>query len=493
MGKEKIFEKLYSDHSPELFRFCKFHLNNDEDAQDIVSESFIKLYENDDFHFINNKRAWLFKVSRNMIYNHTNKENAKEILYADDFEDEVDLGIESFEKEVVNELTIEYLEKEMKKLDAVTSDIIIMKIWDSMSFKEIATIIEMSVDAVKKRFYRGIHFLKLSVSREEKSLNVKSITIPFLLAGILGISSQPAYAFSSDFSISVFSTISSALNLSPKDFTLFNFFNTMENDSVNNTYVTSQDPSGILASTTSKVIAGLSVSLALIGIGAGLAFVIFSNNYSPTPVPPIATPDNNNTDNNDREDSEDLQENETDESENEIDDKDSEKSSDKTNQEKDTPSRAKSNDESLSEPVILTKTCSFPSVGIEFKIPEDWNCHTEDFAGTVGTINIENPWFYIYFDNQGKGTPCHAAPPPPGRCSRETFVETDYITVEKVWFDGRLSDIAADFRTNKEGRDEHRNVWILYFKMKPDHLSYPLVVNARQEKVLKAVFESIRF
>ncbi|MCA9381408.1 sigma-70 family RNA polymerase sigma factor [Candidatus Dojkabacteria bacterium] len=269
MEQNKLIEKIYKDHADELYRFCKFRTGNNEDAEDFVADSFIKLFEQEDFYTIQNKRAWLYKVARNMIYNKTGSKQHKETSHLDDFEGEVDKYMDSFENEVVNNATVEYLEDKLHNLDDDTSDIIVMRIWDDLSFNDISSIVNLSADAVKKRFYRGIEFLKNSVSSEEKSLNIKSISIPFILAGILGISTQPAYAFSAASSATIATAVGSTLGFT---------FSNMINSKVSTAATAG---SGILATTAAKLIAGSAIVLAGAGVGIG-AVAITANQTQPT-------------------------------------------------------------------------------------------------------------------------------------------------------------------------------------------------------------------
>ena len=58
--------RLFSDHGPALYRFCRGMVKNAGDAEDIVQETFLKL-----LHHLQSKgdrsnlRAWLFQVAAN--------------------------------------------------------------------------------------------------------------------------------------------------------------------------------------------------------------------------------------------------------------------------------------------------------------------------------------------------------------------------------------------------------------------------------------------
>ncbi|MCA9386893.1 RNA polymerase subunit sigma-70, partial [Candidatus Dojkabacteria bacterium] len=49
--------------------------------------------------------------------------------------------------------------EKINELDEQTSEIILLKVWEEMTFLEISEIVDMKEDAVKKRYYRGINVL----------------------------------------------------------------------------------------------------------------------------------------------------------------------------------------------------------------------------------------------------------------------------------------------------------------------------------------------
>lgn len=297
MNKDQIFEKVYKDHSEEIFRFCKFRAGNNEEAEDVTAESFIRLYENEDFDFIENKRAWLYKVSRNMIINNKTKMSSVLTDHTEDFEAEVNESLNGFENEIVDELTVQYIESELKNLDEATSEIIVLRIWDELSFDEIASIVDLGVDAVKKRFYRGINDLRNLISRNEKSLNIKSISVPLILAGIFGVANTPAYAMTASTSAALATSVGTSLGI-----TLSTMINSSLGAAASASATTAAATgattagtaaaSGMFATATVKIIAASALAMA----GAGVAFGVVSVVNQPESYIPDTTqaiPENN--------------------------------------------------------------------------------------------------------------------------------------------------------------------------------------------------------
>ncbi|MCA9386629.1 sigma-70 family RNA polymerase sigma factor [Candidatus Dojkabacteria bacterium] len=285
MDNKDLLTKSYSDYAPEIFRFCMFKLNNREEAEDITSEAFIKLHEQN-IAEINNVRAWLYKVSRNLIYDGFVRPVAKNLVEFTDMnanEETINNSLKSLEKDAIDSETIEIVKIELKNLDDTTADIISMKVWGDMSFNEIAQATDLKESAVKMRFYRGVDELKDSVNT--KGSNIKAITIPILLAGILGISTQPAYAFTAASSVAVATAVGSTLG-----FTLTNMVNTNIAGSA------TVAGTGILATTAAKLIAGSAVLVA--GAGVGIGAVAIQSNVPNQPENEIVGQNNTTSENN---------------------------------------------------------------------------------------------------------------------------------------------------------------------------------------------------
>ncbi|MCA9386680.1 sigma-70 family RNA polymerase sigma factor [Candidatus Dojkabacteria bacterium] len=606
MKRTEQLQNIYSNHAEELYRFCKFKTRSSEDAEDLVSEAFIKLFEQDEFDGIQNPRAWLYKVARNMIYDNTKKHTTSNI--DDDQIENISSSDLSVEKESVNDATIEYLESQMQNLDDDTADIIIMRVWDDMKFTDIAEAMSMGVDAVRKRFNRGIKQLKNLVSSEEKMLNIKSVSIPFILAGILGISVQPAYAFSAASSASIATAVGSTLGFT---------FSNMINSNVNAGAATAG--TGILATTAAKLIAGSAILVAGAGVGIG-AVAIQSNQPEPTPtvqeqdqkdldeassskeiftyeeygirfhlpkqdsyeaiefnmtdvfdednkmfamtertftdydnkvLQVYYTPErfigfpcglgcvgesivsisyNKNTTVNTR-----LSEIQTEFDENtiglpnygitnqtqvnkfgtsvtkldivgvadffpnkylfqngdmvvEID-----TFLDTSNQDVvDFFNSIEAIEVSENENPTLSKLCTYSSIGLQFNLPEGWDCGYTDSSDELLWVNIENPWYDIHFSKLGRGPYCGDGPQEPGNtCVTKVFADNGFMSADEYISNGELGEIFGTF-LNTPG-NTWDGWWISIRETQSQRQNgSSFEVNSEQRDTLKAILNSFQ-
>ena len=126
-------------------------------ADDIVQDVFIKLFENLDR--IHNKKSiqfWLFKTARNEILAlfrstkdkklYTNKVDPEDV----NLEDPLSLADEIESKELRKLI--------LKELDSINDDfreVFILKEYSGLSYKEIASVLEIDEELVKSRLYKA--------------------------------------------------------------------------------------------------------------------------------------------------------------------------------------------------------------------------------------------------------------------------------------------------------------------------------------------------
>ncbi|MCK7525576.1 MAG: RNA polymerase sigma factor [Ignavibacteriales bacterium] len=142
-------------------------LNDKMRADDIVQDVFIKLFEN--LNNIHNKQSiqfWLFKTARNeMMAFLRNTKNKKFITEAVD--------IENFEIENKTSLADEIENTELKKLilnelevmNEDFSEVFVLKEYSGLSYKEIASLLEIDEDLVKSRLYKARQKLINKISK----------------------------------------------------------------------------------------------------------------------------------------------------------------------------------------------------------------------------------------------------------------------------------------------------------------------------------------
>ncbi len=170
-GDKMAFGEIYDRYLRRLYDFIYFKTHHRETAEDLVSLVFTKALENIKS-FDPQKgtlQAWLFQISRNTVIDHY-RTFKKEY----DIEDAWDIGEDNdIERDLDTRQKIAEIEKYLQTLKAEQRDIVIMRVWQELSYREISEIVGKSEDNCKMIYSRAINKL-----RQEMPLN---IFVTFLL------------------------------------------------------------------------------------------------------------------------------------------------------------------------------------------------------------------------------------------------------------------------------------------------------------------------
>lgn len=141
---ENLFKKYYNEALLYVFSFC----HNRALAEDLVQEAYMRAIrsideEKDGFKF------WLFKVCRNLYFDTLRKNKKVEAITSDMPSNE------SLVDDVIQKDEYRALYKAISLLKDDFREIVRLYYFDSMSVKEIASIVDESVDNVKIKLYRA--------------------------------------------------------------------------------------------------------------------------------------------------------------------------------------------------------------------------------------------------------------------------------------------------------------------------------------------------
>jgi RNA polymerase sigma-70 factor (ECF subfamily) len=131
-------------------------VNNKMLCEDIVQNVFLKLYENMDL--IKNKSSmnfWLFKTARNDIYSYYRSKKVKfDQFYAEDISEinraSADNIEYNFERKELKDLIL----RELDCLPEEQKDVYLLKEYGGLSYKEIASVLNIDENLVKSRLFK---------------------------------------------------------------------------------------------------------------------------------------------------------------------------------------------------------------------------------------------------------------------------------------------------------------------------------------------------
>lgn len=159
-GDEAAWQHLYSSISPGLYRFIIGRVGSPEVAQDIMQEGFIRLSQN----LRNIKKSsayktWLYSTCYRLAIDHhrsaQHRENLEQNLRYLDKEETTDPLVGILEQE-----NHRSMRQALMNLSDSHRDVVTMRIWGELSYKEIAEITGVSEGTLRSQYHWAIRKLR---------------------------------------------------------------------------------------------------------------------------------------------------------------------------------------------------------------------------------------------------------------------------------------------------------------------------------------------
>ena len=138
------FEALMLPHLDAAHNLAKWLLRNEQDAQDVVQEAFLRAFKSFSGFHGSNGRAWLLTIVRNTSYTLLKKNRVADLTTPFDEE------IHASDHESVSPATIlehsedaELIKEAMDELPAEFREILVLRHQEGLSYKEIADIAQI--------------------------------------------------------------------------------------------------------------------------------------------------------------------------------------------------------------------------------------------------------------------------------------------------------------------------------------------------------------
>ncbi len=169
-GDDYSFSELAGRWEKKIFGFVFRYNRNREDSQDIVQSTFIKAYENlDKLQDTGRFSAWLYRIALNECrigFRKRSRIRGREVSLEPQDESSASTGIE----QGINTVTPEQVlagREELNRLGAAfyrlpgeQREVILMREYQGLRFREISEILDVPLSTVKSRLYLGLKTLR---------------------------------------------------------------------------------------------------------------------------------------------------------------------------------------------------------------------------------------------------------------------------------------------------------------------------------------------
>lgn len=157
-GDLSAFAALYDAYVTPIYRFAYYRTFAKELAEDLTSQTFLKAIEGiRTFDAAKgNFGAWLYRIARNVVTDHFRSVRPTEIL-----EDDAPFAsADDPHGDADKRLRFTQIRRALADLDPLKRDIVMLRLWDGLSYREIAAVVGKSEGNCKVIFSRTVDSLR---------------------------------------------------------------------------------------------------------------------------------------------------------------------------------------------------------------------------------------------------------------------------------------------------------------------------------------------
>jgi RNA polymerase sigma-70 factor (ECF subfamily) len=151
------FEQAVLPHLDAAYNLARWLTRNDQDAQDVTQEAFLRAFRFFDGYQGGNMRAWLLTIVRNTCYTwlHQNRPPEAAVEFDEEIHSgEMPGGIDP-ELQVLASADKETLRRALEALPGIFREVLVLRELEGMSYKEIADVASVSIGTVMSRLARA--------------------------------------------------------------------------------------------------------------------------------------------------------------------------------------------------------------------------------------------------------------------------------------------------------------------------------------------------
>lgn len=165
-GDKNALSTLYENTKNAVYGFALSIVQNTQDAEDILQDTFVSIYSSaQNYKKMGKPMAWVLTITRNLsLMKIRNRRKTADIS-----EDEWSLFIVDEKPVTIEERLV--LTAALKKITPEESQIVMLHAVAGFKYREIAEVLELPLSTVLSKYNRAIKKLKLVL--QEDSLNVK--------------------------------------------------------------------------------------------------------------------------------------------------------------------------------------------------------------------------------------------------------------------------------------------------------------------------------
>ena len=156
-GSQDGYAQIVELYANRLYGYFYRLTGNAESSNDLLSEVFVKLVEKIGTYNSGAFDLWLFKIATNIFYDHL-RQQQRHKKFLESHRQQLEKELNDVKKS--DDEAADILQAQLGQLDKQTRELILLRYYSDLSFKEIATIRKEPLGTVLSKVHRGLAKLR---------------------------------------------------------------------------------------------------------------------------------------------------------------------------------------------------------------------------------------------------------------------------------------------------------------------------------------------
>ena len=176
-GEESCFDQIINRHKNKVFAYISLYIRDQALVEDIFQDTFLKVIQSvkSGKYYDNGKfLSWVMRIAHNLIIDHFRRVKQMNTVSNDDYESDLFNSRKLVEENIEDTMIKKQIQKDVREIISHLPDdqreVVILRHYAGLSFKEIAAITDVSINTALGRMrYALINLRKIM---EEKKISL---------------------------------------------------------------------------------------------------------------------------------------------------------------------------------------------------------------------------------------------------------------------------------------------------------------------------------
>ena len=178
-GEESCFEELIHRHKNKVFAYINLYIRDQALAEDIFQDTFLKVFQSvkagkysDNGKFL----SWVMRIAHNLIIDNFRRVKQMNTISNDSYESDLFNSIKLNDGNIENDLIKRQIQKDLRTMISCLPDdqkeVVILRHYADLSFKEIAEMTGVSINTALGRMRYALINMRKMMEEKKISLTV---------------------------------------------------------------------------------------------------------------------------------------------------------------------------------------------------------------------------------------------------------------------------------------------------------------------------------